>query len=282
MKHAILAGAAIASLVGGIARADWNPGDPHKMHYPQLPDLTTSGINVNASWTQPFQPGFPFSKILADDFRCSETGPINDVHIWGSWLNDQMYPGARFKLSIHSDVPAISGIPNSYSRPGAELWSHIFEPTTYVARPYASGVPERFWDPNTNQVLGQDSVIWQYNFTHIPNPFYQEEGKIYWLDVQVFTPTPSTVFGWKTTNPQVTPHFMDDAVYGDTIEFGGPPVPQFPDPNNPTGGPTPWNELRYPIGPFEFQSMDLAFVITPEPASAAGLLVLGVLLRRRR
>ena len=277
-----------ATFAGGMAKADWNPGDGHKMHYPQLPDLTPSGIDVNATWKYPFtNPAapLPYSKILADDFRCSETGPINDIHIWGSWLNDQVYSGVEFKLSIHSDVPAVSGIPGSYSHPGPELWKAFFLPGSYLPRPVGTGATERFWDPNTNQ-FGTDHEVWQYNFTNIPNPFVQEQGKIYWLDVQAFVPDSFPgAFGWKTTNPSDprTPHFMDDAVYGDTQFFGGPPIPQFPNPNpNDPIGPLPWHDLIYPIGQYEFQSMDLAFVITPEPVSLAGFAIAGVLLMRRR
>ena len=25
---------------------------------------------------------------LADDFQCTNTGPITDIHLWGGWLND--------------------------------------------------------------------------------------------------------------------------------------------------------------------------------------------------
>lgn len=273
-RKALLLGAAIAVIAGGASKADWNPGDPYKMHYPQLPDLTTSGLDVNAT----FKGTTPFVKVLADDFKCSSTGPINDIHIWGSWLNDQVYNGAQFKLSIHSDIAAGPNL--GYSYPGNELWSAIFQPTQYVARPYASGVPEHFYDPNTNQILGNDTQIWQYNFTNIANPFVQQQGVIYWLDVQVLVPDTSPyAFGWKTTNPQVTQHFLDDAVYGDTQVFAGPAIPQFPG----TGGLLPWKDLHYPLGvPFETSSMDLAFVITPEPAGLVGLASLAVLLRRRK
>src|SRR3990172_9328291 len=80
------------------------------MHYPQLPDLTSTGMDVNAT----------FPKVLADDFLCTSTGPITDIHIWGSWLNDNRPPVANFRLSIHADIPA--GPNNPYSRPGEQLW----------------------------------------------------------------------------------------------------------------------------------------------------------------
>ena len=38
----------VASLTFGSlsVRADWNLGQPFKMHYPQLPDLTPNGLDV--------------------------------------------------------------------------------------------------------------------------------------------------------------------------------------------------------------------------------------------
>ncbi|MFH1700549.1 MAG: hypothetical protein ABIE07_08170, partial [Candidatus Zixiibacteriota bacterium] len=49
---------------------NWTVDDPHKMHFPQLPDET--GWAVNA--TQPL--------IIADDFLCTESGLIKDIHFW--------------------------------------------------------------------------------------------------------------------------------------------------------------------------------------------------------
>ena len=55
-------------------------GEPveHKMHFPQLPD--EDGWDVNAT-----------DMCLADDWECSETGYVTDVHFWGSW--EQGYMG---------------------------------------------------------------------------------------------------------------------------------------------------------------------------------------------
>src|SRR5438128_379175 len=87
------------------AKADWNPGDPAK--WVQLPDLQ-NGMDV----LDTFSPILPYNKILADDFLCTQTGPITSIHIWGSWLNDNVPRDPSglpipplFDLSIHSDVP---------------------------------------------------------------------------------------------------------------------------------------------------------------------------------
>src|SRR5271165_4505513 len=38
--------------------------------------------------------------VLADDFPCNQTGPITDIHIWGSWLSDQIGTVTNFTLYI--------------------------------------------------------------------------------------------------------------------------------------------------------------------------------------
>ena len=63
-------------LLSGVAVADWVPSDGHKMHYPQMPD--EDGWDVSAAW-----PGG--GQCLADDWECSETGYVTDIHFWGSW-----------------------------------------------------------------------------------------------------------------------------------------------------------------------------------------------------
>src|SRR5207247_3055936 len=101
--------------------------------------------------------------------------------------------------------------------------------------------------------------------------FFQTNGTIYWLDVQVQPQPPGDaqgpfVFGWKTS----TNHFNDDAVFGDNTTFGG--APGF------------WRDLHDPA---TGQSLDMAFALTtiPEPAPFALLAFGGALmlvLRQRR
>jgi uncharacterized protein (TIGR03382 family) len=284
MRNALsgIAAGLLCVMVVSPALGDWDRTDPAK--WVQLPDRTPLGMDVWATYPWPFGTTgtAPIGKVLADDFLCTLTGPITDVHIWGSWLHDQLPangPGSvPVKLSIHADIPDPDGTGPLYSQPGAQLWSTVFNPGTYQVRPDGTG-PESFYDPNAGQVIGTDQVMWQYNFL-IPDhqAFVQQVGTVYWLDVQVFSL--DAFFGWKTRDPQ-DGHFNDDAVWADTAVFTGPPV-------------TPWGELRYPLGhPYEGRSMDLAFVLTttaiPLPAALpagaallAGVLGLGWLRRRRR
>jgi len=223
--------------------ADWDPGDPHKMHYPQLPD--PNGWDVNASWP----------KVLADDWMCSQTGPVADIHFWGSWYNDQQLPIEYIHVSIHEDIPA--GPTNPYSRPGDLLWQRDFFPGQFAYRPWGSG-NQGWYDPNTGEYFPNNhQLTWQFNIVDIPEPYYQTEGTIYWLDISVKLPDGMPPwFGWKTS----LDHWNDDAVWGD-----------YPDPL--------WRELRDPISQ---ESLDLAFVITPEPGTLTLLIVAGLGVLRRR
>jgi hypothetical protein len=253
--------------ISNVVNADWRPGDPNK--WVQRPDLTTLGMDVLA--THPI--------VLADDFLCRKTGLITDIHIWGSWLNDILPQNAagqpdptqvKFRLSIHSDIP--KDPTGAYSRPGELLWQRDFEPGAFQVIPFGSDLTEGWYDPNTrNYIPVGDHNAWQYNFLIDPLNAFEQKGStanpiVYWLDVEAFPivsepGTAGPLFGWKTS----VDRWNDDAVWG----------------NSPSG---PWNELRYPEGhQYYGESIDLAFVITPEPATMA-LLGLGslVLLRKRR
>ena len=237
----VLAVSAMLALAGP-ARADWNPGDDHKMHYPQLPD--PNGWDV--AW----------STNMADDWKCSSTGPVEDIHLWFSWLDD---------VNLEADIGGVSVVIRDddrsglYSKPKDYQWGQFFLPGQFIIRDYATG-DQGWYDPMEGVVLPHDhQVIYQLNITNIDNPFEQQIDTIYWLDVYVQNAAGGSMpIGWKTS---MSPHFEDDAVY-----WGG----------------AEWLELRDPIEPAI--SLDLAFVITPEPGTMALLAIggLGVLVRRRK
>jgi len=206
----------------------------------QLPDLTTPGLDVYAQ---------QYSPVLADDFLCTESGPITYIDFWGSWKDD-ILPGGdaanvSFYLSIHADVPAAPPqVP--YSQPGQLLWPYETRLGECSARPYRvfpEESPEGFFAPGEG-LVGEDWTVWLY---HCPisqqwEPFFQTEGTVYWLDVTAFPNLPQgeyAYFGWKTS----LDHFNDYAVYS----YGG----------------EGWYLLEY----LEGQYMDMAFRIGtgPEP-----------------
>lgn len=234
--------AMLVLLLASSAFGDWFPDQPYK--WVQMPDLSPSGIDVNAT--------YPY--ILADDFECTVTGPLTDIHIWGSWLND-MYPymempgACTFTLSIHADIPA-SASPTGYSMPGPTLWMKVFPPGSFTVRPEMMDIVEGWMDPPELYIFPADWTCWQYNFFIDEQEAFIQQGEeaapvVYWLDVQAVPEEQGPLFGWKTS----LEHWNDDAVWVQGEE--------------PYAG--DWSELIYPPGhEMMGQSIDLAFVITGE------------------
>jgi hypothetical protein len=208
----------------------------YKMNCPQLPDLDpATGMDISSRAVAPAMP-------LADNFVCMESGFITDIHVWGSWLDDQINEDASFTVYINDDL---AGAPY----PGQNvLWSHTFGPGDYTVRKYADTPGEVFWDPlippYSTYGSGNDTEVYQYNFYIDPaEAFEQEADTTYWLSVVADVAT----WGWKTA--RIEDYQQPDAVYWDWLETGT------------------WQHLVYPAGhPYwnaEFPpSIDLAFVIT--------------------
>ena len=252
--------AAVAMVLSLPAWADWNPGDPYKMHFPQLPD--PNGWDIN----------FESPEALADDWQCSESGPVSDIHFWLSSRND-ISPAigdpaqgigkiAKILVTIHSDVP--QG-PNGFSIPGEILWERDFLEGDFTIRQYGDQAPQGWWDPvNFYDVPDDHFLTWQVNITDIVDPFDQVQDEVYWLALTVEVPGGEglmPLLGWKTSSD----HFRDDAAWISTPRFAT--LPQF------------FKELRDPVSD---ESLDLAFVITPEPATLSLLLLGGLAAFRQR
>jgi hypothetical protein len=209
----------------------------HKMHYPQEPN--PEGWDVVATMGYDLHPGI----VVADDFMCTKTLPITDIHIWGSWLWNEEVPIHGFYLSIHDNV---IGPP---SHPGEELWSAYI--TDYEMVPMEPH-PQGWFDPSAYWWEHPNHDLWyRYDITDIPAPFCQDSGTIYWLNVMAdigpigytgeYPPMPP-LWGWKTS----VDHFMDDAVWATFY----PPIPPFS-----------WIPLH---DPNTGMTLDMAFVITGE------------------
>jgi hypothetical protein len=223
--------------------ADWDPGDPYKMHFPQLPDPL--------GWDIDFMAGS--LNEVADDWLCTSSGPITDIHFWYSAFNDGPSAIETIAVSIYSNDP---GLPGSFSRPDQLLWGRTFTAADFVTRFYGTGdqgmaePKENFWDPNNHE------LYYQANITDIANPFIQQQGEIYWLGLSVGVPAGGTQLGWKTSLDK----YEDDAVYRDTN--------------------ADWQELLVGgVGP----SLDMAFVVVPEPTTISlSALAVGLLLMTGR
>jgi hypothetical protein len=180
----------------------------------QFPDMA-HGFNV---------PALPPERIVADDWFCREGKPITEVHFWGSYLDptgrvhwEERNPGPPasplpptpevelFRLSFHMDVPAGVDPDMPWSHPG-ELLEEV--------RVAFDEVTERYWDsiPHTDAA---GNIWWEHKFHYIvrlKEPFVQEEGRVYWLDISALPiPGSNWVWGWETSKD----HWNDDAVVGD-------------------------------------------------------------------
>jgi hypothetical protein len=174
-----------------IAVADWVPSDGHKMHYPQMPDPVGWDVNFHDFY-------------LADDWQCSETGPVTDIHFWISWRGDIVGQLPMITVGIYSNDPG-----TGYSEPKEQLWTKTFSPDQFIIRGPFSG-DQGWFDPSTMQFILHDHMqYYQINIKNIQQPFIQQNGIIYWLVIQMPYMYPIEV-GWKTTLNK----FMDTAVWG--------------------------------------------------------------------
>jgi len=234
-------------ILAGAAAADWDPGDGHKMHYPQMPD--PNGWDVAMNWS--YSP--------ADDWLCTESGPVSDIHMWYSWQDDAEGLFAGVALTIWSDSPDPDGPGPLFSHPDEVLWGDAFFVASGDVTTRLYGIGDQGWyDPATGSSYRPDhSEYHQLNVDDIQDPFIQEAGTVYWLQVDIIWYLGGFA-GWKTS----LDHFNDNAVWYDTNT-------------------DEWREL---IDPITYEPLDLAFVITPEPGTMSlfALGALGLLRRRRR
>ena len=215
----------------GVAIADWSPADGHKMHWPQEPD--PFGWDVMA--TEPF--------IAADDWECSETGWITDIHFWGSWNNDMVGPLMGFYISFHEDIPDPTG--GGYSMPGTVLLNTFIPISRFlVAGPFFG--PQGWYDPAGGIVYPENHTqFFQYNLDldyTAGEWIWQEAGTIYWLNISAVVDFPMLFqWGWKTTLPFL--QFNDTSVWADWAFY-----------------PDMWEPIYDPY--IQDLRLDLAFVVT--------------------
>ncbi|GAG80753.1 unnamed protein product, partial [marine sediment metagenome] len=179
--------------------------DNHKMHFPQLPDPD--------GWDVDFVPGGGF---IADDWQCTETGNVTDIHLWVSSNNDTYgledieYAFGKDLIPNHRLVVIIFDNNDSHpSHPENILW--VFDGmamncTVDVVGPFIGD--EGWFTPPDTYDEHNHMRYWRVDLTNFTDPFYQEEGVIYWLSVGPAPYGPEEL-GWKTSQD----HFMDNATY---------------------------------------------------------------------
>ncbi len=190
-KHKLILGAVLFLMISlQPVMGHWNPDDGWKMHYPQYPDPQGWDVCLR-------------KMVVADDFQCTESGAITDIHFWISWKDDLVDNVLGWTISIYSD---------ENSQPGQELWRyHGGRIELRQEAPSTQGwLCPCLTDDNDNE-NDADSVItdnhtWYalVNITEIEDPFVQEEGQVYWLVIRANatlyeSPRPQPEVGWKTS-----------------------------------------------------------------------------------
>jgi hypothetical protein len=239
---------ALLIAVPAIAKAS-APDNPVKWSQP--PEMVYPwGFDVESDQTMiPGEIPIFNNTVVADDWFCSDGLPVTDVHWWGSYLTD-FNAVDGFRISIHADIPAeATGLP---SRPGRLLRSYTFA---------FGDVNQTFYDFDNN-----DNVVYQYfvDLTDTPlGAFPQEEGTIYWLDIEAVKANQfSPYWGWHTATlgPNLE-HRLDDAV----IMFGYDPA---------TGTYPEFGEVAFLDGTI---SLDMAFELTTVPEPSTIVIIAGAL-----
>jgi len=161
-----------------VALCDWNLEDGYKMHYPQTPNPDGWDVCLCCQW-------------IADDFTCSRTGPIDDIHFWISWRADDIgdVPDEGWDVAIYDDAEGA---------PGNRLWS-LQNATIVVRGPFGgdqgwvcpSPVPPTIIRPDHKQYF-------QVNITEIEEPFIQQAKTTYWLVIRANINPEQMAIGWKT------------------------------------------------------------------------------------
>ncbi len=158
--------------------ADWSPGDDYKMHSPQLPNKNGHDICL-------------VHQALADDFKCSQSGLITDIHFWVSWRGDKdAFKNVTWNIALCA---------NSSGKPGRILWQLHQSRATITYRLYGNG-NQGWYCPGTGLNVPNDHInIYQVNITDISDPFYQTKDQIYWLAIQTEMNATTAEVGWKTS-----------------------------------------------------------------------------------
>ena len=281
MKYVFTALIAVAAviLLAAPAMADF-PDNQNTWKWAQFPNDTGQPPD-NASWDV----NFTFPNVLADDFKCDQRTRITDVHIWFSVIDDVIGfdhtnavpdPAAIERaidyvhLSIHDNDPGDP--PEIPSMPTGSKWAADFQDfkVQYWA-PHEQG-----WiEPGVDSWFPDHQHIWLLNVYIPESEAFLQEGTpdnpiTYWLDASVkLKPGYENVWlGWKTAESSQ----IDDAVYGQMPTAGA-------------GDDIVWGGSL--VDPITEESLDLAFIITPEPGTmamliGAGLIGLVAFARRRR
>lgn len=217
---------------------DWEPEEPHAMHWAQLPDMQTTGVGVSLT-----------NARLADNFQATEDGPLTEIHFWASFMDNVMprtVDGLTFEICVYSNEPADSTTP--WSRPGKLLWKTEVPRYTYDIHEISNNIWATWYDPNALiWEAGDHNRTWQYDICLDDEDelFEMTRGTTYWIEIRDF-PDKEAVYsiGWKAT--------LQMRQYGDNAVWFDPDLG--------------WQPLVYPEDHVFYRDpLDLAFVVVGPP-----------------
>jgi hypothetical protein len=256
----------LACVVGIAASIAWAGPTPDPVKWSQPPVVVQEDPRLIYGWDEVSMTDFP---VVADDFKCTQTQYITDLHWWGSYPDYIGEPGQpepirprAFLIRFWDDVPA--GPNNEFSHPGRELHKIVCE--KYEEERVGYDVDPFSWDQGDPIVR---DICFQYNQVFERDEWFLQEGterdpRIYWVSIQaVYDPGTDVPYpwGWKTTEYRN----IDAAVVSDP-------------------GPEGWYPIIAPHGGDRW--WDMAYELSvPEPGTMLLLTVgagLAVLRRRRR
>jgi hypothetical protein len=195
-----------------IEEGEETTGNPKKWSQPPYRNLESPHPKSFWGWDELSV----YSKqIVADDWLCTDTRPVTDIHWWGSyqqWNEDKAPENSpsAFHIGIWKDVPA--GVDKEWSHPGEMIWEWIAGRSELNERVVGS-------DFHPDYMEKPDSCF-RYDFI-IPEEkwFYQEgDSSIYWISISaLYQDMPSLHrWGWKTR-----PHYFND----DAVRISSPETP---------------------------------------------------------
>jgi hypothetical protein len=151
---------------------------------------------------------------IADDFKCTESGPITDIHFWVSWKGDlEDFESVSWNVSICE---------NGDGRPGRILWTLAPSDGIIKYKPYGSG--DQGWAcPSTGIVEENDHKgFYQVNITKIRYRFEQTKDEIYWLLIKADVGDSKASIGWKTSTTKYHERAYWLNAQGQYNPIGGP------------------------------------------------------------
>jgi hypothetical protein len=200
----------------------------YEVKWSQPPVLATNGFN---GWNQ--YSVYDTTMWVADDWACTTTNPVTDIHWWGSFIgwseptNPPAVPDA-FDIRFWTDVPAPIG---GFSHPGALL--HQITCTNFTWHFVGWD-----FDPRNPNLPPDACFLFEQDF-RTNEWFYQNPASgtnIYWVSIAAvyyFGPNVEYPWGWKSRPRDTNSLAPDDAVTFNP--YGLPPTYQpiwWPNPTN--------------------------------------------------